>query len=48
MSGGALRSLDDLNDPLMLRRLEYAMRDLASSTGGDIEKLITELGDQYI
>jgi radical SAM superfamily enzyme YgiQ (UPF0313 family) len=46
--GGALRSLDDLNDPLMRRRLEYAIRDLVSSTGGDIEKLITELGDQYI
>lgn len=46
--GGALRSLDDLNDPLMRQRLEFAMRDLVSQTGGDLEKLITELGDQYI
>jgi len=46
--GGALRSLDDLNAPLMRRRLQMARRDLASSTGGDIEKLITELGNQYI
>ena len=46
--GGALRSLDDLNDLLMRQRLEFAMRDLASQAGGDLEKLITELRDQYI
>jgi radical SAM superfamily enzyme YgiQ (UPF0313 family) len=46
--GGALRSLDDLNDPLMRQRLEFAMRDLVSHAGGDLEKMITELGDQYI
>ena len=46
--GGALRSLDDLNDPLMRQRLEFAMRELVSQTGDDLEKLITELGDQYI
>jgi hypothetical protein len=43
--GGGLRSLDELNDPVMRHRLETAMRDLA---GGDVEKLITELADQYI
>ncbi|MGA2404317.1 MAG: radical SAM protein, partial [Syntrophobacteraceae bacterium] len=46
--GGGLRSLDELNDPVMRQRLLSAMHDLASQTGGDIEKLITELGDQYI
>jgi len=46
--GGALRSLDDLNDPLMRQRLQSALRDLVSQTGGDPEALITELGDQYI
>lgn len=46
--GGALRSLDDLNDPMMRQRLQTAMQDLASETGGDVEKIITELGDQYI
>lgn len=46
--GGALRSLDDLNDPLVRQRLECAMHDLVSRAGGDLEKLIAELGDQYI
>ncbi len=46
--GGALRSLDDLNDPIMRQRLQSAMKDLASETGGDVEKLITELADRYI
>lgn len=45
--GGALRSLDDLSDPLMRQKLQFALRDLVSKTGDDIEKLITELGDQY-
>jgi len=46
--GGALRSLDELNDPVMRQRLQTAMQDLAGQTGGDIEKLLTELADQYI
>ncbi len=46
--GGALRSLDDLDDPIIRQRLQSAMKDLASETGGDVEKLITELGNQYI
>ncbi|MEM5787546.1 MAG: radical SAM protein, partial [Syntrophobacteraceae bacterium] len=46
--GGALRSVDELNDPVMRQRLQTAMRDLASQTGGDTERLISELADQYI
>ena len=46
--GGALRSLDELNDPVMRRKLQTAKRDLAAQTGGDMEKIITELADQYI
>ncbi|MGA2222938.1 MAG: radical SAM protein [Syntrophobacteraceae bacterium] len=46
--GGALRSLDELNDPGMRQRLQLAMKDMASETGGDLEKVITELADQYI
>jgi radical SAM superfamily enzyme YgiQ (UPF0313 family) len=46
--GGALRSLDDLNDPVMRQRLQLAMKDMASEAGGDVEKIITELADQYI
>jgi histone acetyltransferase (RNA polymerase elongator complex component) len=46
--GGALRSLDDLNDPMTRRRLQLAMKDLTSETDGDLEKLIKELADQYI
>jgi hypothetical protein len=46
--GGALRSLDDLNDSATRRRLQQAMQDLLAQTGGDLEKLIKELGDQYI
>ncbi len=46
--GGALRSLDELNDPIMRQRLQLAMKELASETDGDVEKLITELADQYI
>ncbi len=32
--GGALRSLDDLNDPVMRQRLRLAMQELASETAG--------------
>lgn len=46
--GGALRALDELNDPHVRRRLEIAMHDLGLQTGGDLEKVITELGDRYI
>ncbi|MGC9965026.1 MAG: hypothetical protein ABSE08_06450 [Syntrophobacteraceae bacterium] len=46
--GGGLRSLDEFNDPVMRQRLQTATRDLVSQTGSDVEKLITELGDQYI
>jgi hypothetical protein len=46
--GGALRALDDLNDPVTRQRLQLAMKDMASETGGDVEKIITELADQYI
>lgn len=46
--GGALRSLDDLDDPGMRQRLERARRDLSSESGEDMDKIITELGDQYI
>ncbi|MFZ0929685.1 MAG: radical SAM protein [Syntrophobacteraceae bacterium] len=46
--GGALRSLDEFNDPRIRERLQFAMKEMASETGGDLEKLITELADQYI
>lgn len=46
--GGGLRSLDELNDPVMRQRLATAMRQLGSETGGNVEKIITELADQYI
>jgi hypothetical protein len=32
----------------MRQRLESAMEEMASEAGGDVEKLITELADQYI
>lgn len=46
--GGALVSLDDLDDPVMRGRLQLAMKELVQQTGGDLEKLITELADRYI
>ncbi len=46
--GGALRTLDDLNDPILRKRLQSAMKELVSESGADVEKLITELADQYI
>lgn len=46
--GGVLRSLDELDNPDLRQRLELAVRDLLPQAGGDIEQLITELGDQYI
>jgi hypothetical protein len=32
----------------MRQRLQLAMKEMASEMGGDLEKLITELADQYI
>jgi hypothetical protein len=46
--GGALRSLDDFADPQLRTRLQQAASQLYRETGGDIEQVITELGDQYI
>lgn len=46
--GGALVSLDDLDDPVMRGRLQLAMKELVQQTGGDLEKLITEFADRYI
>ena len=46
--GGDMRSLDELNDPSIRFRLQTAMRQLGSETGGNVENIITELGDQYI
>jgi hypothetical protein len=46
--GGAFRSFDEFDDPLMRQRLQLAMKEMASETDGDVEKLITELADQYI
>jgi len=38
--GGALKSVDELNDPVVRRRLQSARRDLMSRTGGDVERFI--------
>lgn len=46
--GGALQSLDDFDDPRVRSRLEHARRDLAAEAGGHVERIIAELGDQYI
>lgn len=46
--GGALHSTDDLDDVPTRSRLERARHDLETETGMDIERLITELADQYI
>ncbi len=46
--GGALRSLDELNDPQLRQRLQLALNELSNQKGCDIETVISELGDQYI
>jgi hypothetical protein len=46
--GGAIQSLADLENPALMRRLEAARQQLESEACGDIESVITELGDQYI
>lgn len=46
--GGAIRSLDDLDNPALRARLQRARAELCAQTGSDLEQVITELGDQYI
>ncbi len=46
--GGALRTLDDLNNPMLRTRLEIALRDLQAEMGGNIEMVLKELGDRYL
>jgi len=46
--GAGLRSLDEFSDPDTRQRLEAALKELSSETGGDVEKLLTEIADQYI
>jgi hypothetical protein len=46
--GGAVRSLQELENPTLHARLEQALRELSAEAGGDVEQVITELGDQYI
>jgi len=46
--GGALHSTSDLDDGETRSRLERARRELETETGMDLERFITELGDQYI
>ncbi len=46
--GGAVQALADLENPGLRERLEAARRELEAETGGDLESVITELGDQYI
>lgn len=46
--GGALHALADIQNPTVRARLEAARRDLETQWGGDLEQLITELGDRYI
>lgn len=46
--GGAVRSLDDLQNPSLRSRLEQARRELLEQTDGDLEQVIAELGNQYL
>jgi histone acetyltransferase (RNA polymerase elongator complex component) len=46
--GGGIRSLDELTDLMTRQKLQSAMHHLQSETGSDVEKIITELADQYI
>jgi hypothetical protein len=46
--GGAVQGLGDLQDSGLRSRLLQARHDLETETGGDIEQIITALGDQYI
>jgi hypothetical protein len=44
----AFRRLGDLNDASRRQRVERALRALEAESGGDIETIITELGDRFI
>jgi hypothetical protein len=44
----AFRQLGDLNEGLRRHRVERALRALEAESGGDIESIITEMGDRYI
>jgi hypothetical protein len=46
--GGALHSPGDLDNRVVRARLERALNDLEAEAGGDVEGIITELGDRYI
>lgn len=46
--GGALQTLEDFKNPHMRHRLQRALTDLQAEYGGDIERVITELGDRYV
>ena len=46
--GGALRSVDELSDPLLGQRLQAARRELCQLGPGGIEEIIDELANQYI
>ena len=46
--GGALRTVDELSDPLLGQRLQAARRELCQLGPGGIEEIIDELANQYI
>lgn len=46
--GGGMRSVDELEDPIIRRKLQSAIDELSRQTGGNIEELIREFADQYI
>lgn len=46
--GGALRSIKEIQDPSIRNKLNQAKKELLRQEGKDIEKIITELGSQYI
>jgi len=46
--GGGLRSVKELANPYIKQRLKRAKQELESSEGMDIDKLIEEMGNQYI
>lgn len=46
--GGALRSVEELEDPQTKKRLERARQELESREGKSLERIITEMGTQYL
>jgi hypothetical protein len=46
--GGALRSIDELSNPVIRARIETARKELCAMGPGGVEELINELADQYI